>query len=153
MGLHFTGMPGRQWSLCLGVRGPLSRASSPQLPSILCGNCSLSPLLRPVPKVGTCACGQGSQGSMVGGLGSRLSPSAALSPGRVGPIPHLAVPWGRMAALTWSHALAPAPASGEWGGWGLSGRVLERAASTHLPLPHRCREPGRGAHPCVGSQV
>lgn len=33
------------WSLCLGVRGPLSRASNPQLPSILCGNCSLSPLL------------------------------------------------------------------------------------------------------------
>lgn len=52
------------WSLCLGVRGPLSRASSPQLPSILCGNCSHSPLLQPVPPVGTRACGRGSAGRL-----------------------------------------------------------------------------------------
>ena len=52
------------WSLCLGVRGPLSRASSAQLPSILCGNCSHSPLLQPVPPVGTRAYGRGSSGQL-----------------------------------------------------------------------------------------
>ena len=75
---------------------------------------------------------QASLGSHGGSPGEQVEPLCCSVPRGLGLVPHLAVPWGRMAALARSHALAPAPASGEWGGWGLSGRVLGRAVILSL---------------------
>ena len=84
---------------------------------------------------------QASLGSHGGRPGEQVEPLCCSVPRGLGLVPHLAVPWGRMAALARSHALAPAPASGEWGGWGLSGRVLGRlsAHTSHSPIAARSR--------------